>query len=323
MSGWQKKLAEGFSSASDLLLFLGLPKTLADESAHQQFKTRVPRAFAEKMLPGDPSDPLLLQVLPVQEEMQVQGDFVKDPLQESSVNPLPGLIHKYRGRVLLTVAGACAINCRYCFRRHFPYQDNNPGRGGWQPVLDYIQRDPSIHEVILSGGDPLLAADGVLDTLFHELSSISHIRTLRIHTRLPVVLPERVHQGLIDCLKALPLSKVVVLHINHPNEIDIHLANAVTALKHAGCHVLNQSVLLASVNDSSEVLAHLSEKLFSAGILPYYLHLLDKVQGARHFEVLEKDALAIFQRLQEMLPGYLVPRLAKEGIATKSKTLIC
>ncbi len=319
---WQKKLAEGFASATELLDFLHLPRSLADELAEKQFKTRVPRGFAARMQRGNPSDPLLLQVLAVGQELKITDSFVADPLGEAAAIPLSGLIHKYHGRVLLTVAGACAVNCRYCFRRHFPYQENNPGRGGWQQALDYIANDPCIHEVILSGGDPLLAKDNVLARLFTQLAAIPHLHTLRLHTRIPVVLPERVSEGFIKLLVANRLQKVVVLHSNHAQELDAQVAEACAALRQAGCHLLNQSVLLAGVNDNAHSLAALSERLFACGVLPYYLHLLDKVQGAAHFDVSLNDAVLIFRQLQGLLPGYLVPRLAREEAGKKNKTLV-
>ncbi|AHE65941.1 EF-P beta-lysylation protein EpmB [Legionella oakridgensis] len=321
-SNWQKILAQGFSSASELLEFLQLPSSMASHLAEKQFKTRVPRAFAELMEKGNRYDPLLMQVLAVDDELQMQAGFVHDPLKETSANPVKGLIHKYHGRVLLVLTGGCVINCRYCFRRHFPYQDNNPGRKGWQQTLEYIANDSSIQEVILSGGDPLLAQDGVLSEVFSYLSSIPHVRFLRIHTRIPVVLPERVNASLLELLASLPLQKVIVLHSNHPHELDERVAQACMALRHADCHLLNQSVLLAGVNNDSLVLAALSQRLFSCGVLPYYLHFLDKVQGAAHFSVTLAEAKNIFRSLQEHLPGYLVPRFACEQPGKKSKTLI-
>ena len=319
---WQQILAQGFSHASQLLAFLNLPAEAGSLLAEKQFKTRVPRHFAARMQVGNRYDPLLLQVLAVEDELNVNPDFVEDPLNEEATNSIPGLIHKYHGRVLLTVTGACAINCRYCFRRHFPYQDNNPGRAGWQPVLDYIAQDKAIHEVILSGGDPLLANDAVLAPLFAQLAEIPHVTTLRIHSRIPVVLPERVDDAFIHLLSASRLKKVMVLHSNHPHELDEQVANACRKLRDVGCLMLNQSVLLAGVNDDAKTLAALSERLFDCGVLPYYLHLLDKVQGAAHFDVSLQDALSIFQQLQALLPGYLVPRLAREEAGEKHKTLI-
>lgn len=319
---WQKKLAQGFSSAVELLEFLDLPTSLADGLAEQHFKTRVPRGFAARMQPGNRYDPLLLQVLAVGEELNVTDGFITDPLAEAAVNPLSGLIHKYHGRVLLTLAGACAVNCRYCFRRHFPYEDNNPGRGGWQQALDYIANDTCIHEVILSGGDPLLVKDNVLEGLLTQLAAIPHLHTLRFHTRIPVVLPERVNEHFINLLAANRLQKVIVLHSNHAQELDSQVADACAALRQIGCHLLNQSVLLAGVNNNPQILAELSERLFACGVLPYYLHILDKVQGAAHFDVPLDDAVVIFRQLQGLLPGYLVPRLAREDAGKKSKTLV-
>lgn len=319
---WQKILAQGFSSAAELLGFLDLPVAEGSLLAEKQFKTRVPRGFAARMQRGNRKDPLLLQVLAVEKELQTADGFTQDPLNEIAANPIQGLIHKYHGRVLLTVTGACAINCRYCFRRHFPYQDNNPGRAGWLPVVDYIANNPDIHEVILSGGDPLLAKDNVLADLFTLLETVPHLRTLRIHTRIPVVLPDRINSDLIQRLETSRLQIVVVLHSNHPNELDPSVASACKALRQAGCHLLNQSVLLAGVNNNVDVLVALSERLFSFGVLPYYLHVLDKVQGAAHFDVDLADAFAIYQALQARLPGYLVPRLAREEPGKKNKTLI-
>lgn len=319
---WQKILAQGFTTSSELLAFLNLPPSLSNPSAERNFRTRVPRGFAARMQPGNQFDPLLLQVLAVEDELQTMDGFVVDPLVEAAANPMNGLIRKYHGRVLLTVTGACAVNCRYCFRRHFPYHENNPGREGWQPVIDYIKDDPSIHEVILSGGDPLLATDPVLGSLFTQLAAIPHLRTLRIHTRFPVVLPERITEEFLHLLSTTPLKTVMVLHSNHAQELDAHVLQVCMALKQAGCLLLNQSVLLAGINDNVNTLVELSERLFTCGVLPYYLHVLDKVSGAAHFDVSIKKASEIFQAMQARLPGYLVPRLAREEPGKQHKTLI-
>ncbi|MCX7116917.1 MAG: EF-P beta-lysylation protein EpmB [Legionellales bacterium] len=319
---WQKNLAEGFSSSTELLHHLQLSASMANADAQKQFKTRVPRGFVARMKIGDRYDPLLLQVLPVTEELVVTEGFVTDPLSEATYNPKNGLIQKYHGRVLLTFTGACAIHCRYCFRRYFPYVDNNPGREGWREVLDYIAKDSAIHEVILSGGDPLLAKDAMLSELLVSLDEIPHLRTLRIHTRLPVVLPERVNDSLIKVFLESRLQKVVVLHSNHPQELDATVEIACQTLRKAGCHVLNQTVLLAGINDNAGILVELSERLFSFGVLPYYLHLLDKVQGTAHFEVQTEHALDIFHQLQRLLPGYLVPKLVREEAGSPHKTLV-
>jgi EF-P beta-lysylation protein EpmB len=320
--GWQKKLAEGFSSAAALLEYLHLPLSLANDLAETQFRTRVPRGFAARMQPKNRYDPLLLQVLAVDKELDWSEAFTTDPLREAAVIPIPGLIHKYHGRVLLTLTGVCAVNCRYCFRRHFPYQENNPGRLGWQSAIDYVSQHDHIHEVILSGGDPLLAKDKVLSAVMSQLDAIPHVQTLRIHTRIPVVLPERIDEHFISLMASSRLHKVIVLHTNHPQELDDQVRGVCASLRHIGCHLLNQSVLLAGINDQAEVLAELSERLFSFGVLPYYLHLLDRVQGAAHFDVALDDAVMMFRQLQGLLPGYLVPRLAREDAGQKNKTLI-
>lgn len=319
---WQKKLAQGFSSVNDLLDFLSLPRESGSEAAEKQFKTRVPRGFAARMEPANPKDPLLLQVLAQGAELESIPGYVQDPLEEASTNTLQGLIHKYHGRVLLTLTGTCAINCRYCFRRHFPYQANNPGRQGWQLALDYIQQDPNIHEVILSGGDPMLASDQVIDELITALEQIKHVKTLRFHTRIPIVLPDRVNHSFLEQLQKTRLNKVIVLHCNHANELDGEVLKVCKALRAVGCQLLNQSVLLRGVNDNVDSLTNLSHKLFDFGILPYYLHLLDKVAGASHFDMPEEEALNLHLQLQARLPGYLVPRLAREEPGKPSKTLV-
>lgn len=319
---WQKILARGFSSAAELLSFLQLPVEQGSPVAEKQFKTLVPRSFAERMEKRNPFDPLLLQVLASGRELDEVSGYSSDPLEESTANPLKGLIHKYHGRVLLTLTGSCAVNCRYCFRRHFPYQENNPGRSGWQAVIDYIKDNHNIHEVILSGGDPLLAADKVIEELLRLLDDIEHLQVLRIHSRIPVVLPERIHSQLPQLLRRCRLSKVMVIHSNHPQELCPSVAEACRTLTAAGCQLLNQSVLLAGVNDDAQVLARLSQKLLSFGVMPYYLHLLDKVEGAAHFDLPLNKALAIYHELQGLVPGYLLPRLAREEAGKKSKTLL-
>ncbi|WP_298624612.1 EF-P beta-lysylation protein EpmB [uncultured Legionella sp.] len=319
---WQKKLAQGFSSATELLRYLELPIQQGSLLAEKEFSTRIPLSFAQRMQKGNPDDPLLLQVLAVKEELLVNEEYSQDPLVELSSNPLKGLIHKYHGRVLLTLTGVCAVNCRFCFRRHFPYQENNPGRNGWSSICDYIRKDTSISEVILSGGDPLLAADLVLAELIQQLEAIPHVTTLRIHTRIPVVFPERVDSGLLSVLEATRLKKVIVLHCNHVQELDECVRVACSDLLYVGCFLLNQSVLLRGINDASETLADLSHVLFAYGVLPYYLHVLDKVQGAAHFDMPYSKAQEIYHQLQQKLPGYLLPRLAREEPGKLSKTLL-
>lgn len=319
---WQKILAQGFSSVGELLEFLSLPAEIGCITAEKKFKTRVPRGFAARMQKANPRDPLLLQVLASIHELETVDGYIADPLAEIMMNPVQGLIHKYQGRVLLTLTGVCAINCRYCFRRHFPYENNNPGRRGWQAVLEYIRADLTIKEVILSGGDPLLASDHLLTDFLKQLENISHLRTIRFHTRVPIVLPVRINESLLTMLSTSKLRKVIVLHSNHPQEIDDDVQRVCANLSEAGCHLLNQSVLLKEVNDDAHILATLSERLFDCGVLPYYLHVLDKVAGAAHFDLPISEVLQIYQQLQSQLPGYLVPRLAREEAGKTSKTLI-
>lgn len=319
---WQVYLAQGFASARDLLDFLQLADTISCGVSEQEFATRVPLSFAKRMQKSNPNDPLLLQVLAQPVEQQQAAGYTKDPLQENQKNPVAGLIHKYHGRVLLIVTGVCAINCRFCFRRHFPYAKNNPGRVGWQKAFAYIQSDQSINEVIFSGGDPLLATDNLLAYLVAEIVKIKHVKTLRIHSRIPIVLPERITQSLLDILSNSGLQIVMVIHCNHPQELDADVFAVCKSLRNIGCYLLNQTVLLKNVNDSVEVLAQLSHKLFAGHILPYYLHVLDKTQGTEHFEVSCVDALAIFAGLQIGLPGYLLPKLVMEEPHKRSKTLL-
>lgn len=320
---WQKKLAQGFSSVADLLVYLELPLSTGSLFAEEQFASRIPLGFAQRMQKGNPQDPLLLQVLATTQEMSSPPEYGVDPLQERDSNPLRGLIHKYHGRVLLTLTGVCAVNCRFCFRRHFPYQENNPGRQGFKEICEYIAKDPSITEVILSGGDPLLAADVVLADLLQQLEQIPHVHTLRFHTRIPVVFPERIDASFLSLLTTTRLKKVMVLHCNHPQELqDDVVGQALHDLRQAGCHLLNQSVLLAGINDDAQILASLSQSLFNSAVIPYYLHTLDKVKGAAHFDMPFSKAQEIYQQLQQLVPGYLLPRLVCEEPGKLSKTLL-
>lgn len=311
---WQTELAQAIRDPLELAALLDLdPVALGiDPGAAAQFPLRVPRPYVARMRRGDPSDPLLLQVLPATRELDQVPGYGPDPLHEQAANPVPGLIHKYHGRVLLLASPACAIHCRYCFRRHFDYAANTPGRGQWQRALDYIAADASITEVIYSGGDPLAASDTLLAWLTGQIEAIPHVRRLRIHTRLPVVIPARVDRELLAWLGASRLERTLVLHVNHANEIDRELTGAARRLRDSSIVVLNQSVLLAGINDSVDRLAALSETLFSAGILPYYLHLLDPVAGAAHFAVGKARAIELYRQLLARLPGYLVPRLVQE-----------
>ncbi len=321
---WQQVLADGVTSPLELLRLLNL-EHLMDEIAEDilpAFPMRVPRGFVARMEKANAEDPLLRQVLPIKAERLEPEGYSVDPVNEQDANRVPGLLHKYHGRVLLTVTGACAIHCRYCFRRHFPYGENNLSSRRRGDALAYIAADPSISEVILSGGDPLLATNHSLRVLGAELAAIGHLKRLRIHTRLPIVLPERVDTDFLAWLKAYPLQTVMMIHCNHAQEINGQVKQAINALREAGLLVFNQTVLLKGVNDSVAAQAALSEALFDAGVIPYYLHLLDKVTGAAHFDVNEEQAKKIMHGLKNLLPGYLVPKLVKEVAGEAAKIVI-
>ena len=319
---WQNLLARSITDPEVLLQRLGLDPALLGPAmlAHGDFPLRVPEPYVSRMQRGNARDPLLRQVLPIGEELAEQPGYIIDPLGEQHANARPGVIHKYAGRLLLIVSAGCAVNCRYCFRRHFPYADNSLSTEQWQEALNYIRQDESLREVIYSGGDPLAANDRRLAWLTREIAAIKHVRRLRIHSRLPVVIPQRVTAGLIDALCGTRLPVTMVLHCNHANEIDANMAEAITALRGAGITLLNQAVLLRGVNDSLEDQINLSESLGDHGILPYYLHVLDRVKGAQHFHVDDSEAVALVGQMMTRLPGFLVPRLVREIAGEKSKT---
>ncbi|MGM3159373.1 EF-P beta-lysylation protein EpmB [Dickeya undicola] len=321
---WLQQLTDVITDPDELLRLLALdnhPQLTAGRDARKLFPLRVPRAFAARMRPGDACDPLLLQVLTAQEEFISTPGFSHDPLDEQH-SVVPGLLHKYHNRALLLVKGGCAVNCRYCFRRHFPYQDNQGNKANWRQALEYIRQHPQLDEIIFSGGDPLMAKDHELDWLLTELEQIPHLKRLRIHTRLPVVIPARITHELCQRLARSSLRVVLVTHINHANEIDAEFTDSMACLRRAGVTLLNQSVLLRGVNDSASTLAALSNALFDAGILPYYLHVLDKVQGAAHFLVPDDEARTLIRELMTRVSGYLVPSLTREIGGEASKTLL-
>ncbi len=321
---WQQALQDAVSDPAELLGLLRLgPEWLEPaRAAARRFPLRVPRGFVGRMRRGDPRDPLLLQVLPLGAELDEVPGYVTDPVGDLAAKAGPGLLHKYEGRALLVTTGACAVHCRYCFRRHFPYDDENASRAGFVPALDAIRADTSIGEVILSGGDPLTLNDRRLALLWAGLAAIPHVRRVRIHTRLPVVLPERVDDAFLEAWSAVPLQKVVVVHANHANEIDRKVRAAITDLRAADTTVLNQTVLLRGINDRLTDLVALSEALFEAGALPYYLHLLDRVAGAAHFDTPVAMAQRLVADLATHLPGYLVPRLVREEPGAPAKTVL-
>ncbi|PHZ59661.1 EF-P beta-lysylation protein EpmB [Photobacterium leiognathi] len=318
---WLNDLSNAISDPFTLLKLLKIDPTPWENglAARKLFALRVPLSFVDKMEIGNPYDPLLRQILPLAQEFEVHQGYSVDPLEEQQ-NEIPGLLHKYHNRVLLIVKGGCAVNCRYCFRRHFPYSDNKGNKRQWQQSLEYIAAHPEINEVILSGGDPLMAKDHELQWLIEHIAAIPHIKRLRIHSRLPVVIPNRITDALCQILAETRLQTILVTHINHANEIDDALKTAMQKLKQANVTLLNQGVLLKGVNDSVAALTDLSETLFDTGIQPYYLHVLDRVQGAAHFMVDDEIARQLMAGLITKVSGYLVPQLTREIGGRASKT---
>ena len=314
ISTWQQQIRDGIREQDDLVRLTGLDQKgfCTPKTAIKAFPPRVPRAYLERIEQNNPDDPLLRQVLAVAEEDIDSSGFSNDPVGEFNKHASPGLIRKYHGRALLIVTSTCAIHCRYCFRRHYPYQDNQAGKDNWNDALETLRTDPSIKEIILSGGDPLSLTDDRLHSLIQQLESIPHLQWLRIHTRMPVVIPDRVTSKLINAISQTRFKQSLVVHVNHPNEIDEKVGMALNRLHKAGIQLLNQSVLLKGVNDDVLVLAELSARLYSNHVMPYYLHMLDPVAGAAHFEVTETRARNIMQDLRGCLPGFLVPRLVRE-----------
>lgn len=321
---WRKALAEAVTDPAELLALLELDAGLlpAARQAAELFRLRVPRSFVARMRRGDPADPLLRQVLPLGAETGRSAGFGSDPVGDLAALRTPGLLSKYRGRVLLMTTGACAVHCRYCFRREFPYEAAALTPARLAAAVAELASIPDLEEVILSGGDPLALPTGRLEGMTGALVALPGLRRLRIHTRTPVVLPARVDAALLAWLRGLPWRTAIVLHVNHPRELAGEALDAIAALAGTGATLLNQSVLLAGVNDDEDTLAELSGALFDAGVLPYYLHLLDRVSGTAHFEVPERRAAVLHAGLAQRLPGYLVPRLVREVPGAPSKTPI-
>jgi EF-P beta-lysylation protein EpmB len=341
---WQRELATAIRTRADLLQFVGLserPTTSSEDSSpdgnsgvdridgdspdspgasHDAFPLFVSRAFANRIAKGDWQDPLLLQVLATQSEHQLSEGFVDDPVGDQNSTQSPGVIQKYDGRALLLATGSCAIHCRYCFRKNYPYSDSPKSLDQWSAALRLLEQSTSIREVIFSGGDPWMLPDERLSQLTNAVDSIGHVETLRFHTRMPIVLPSRVNSRLVRLLAQSQSNLVVVVHTNHANEIDEDVRRALRDLREAGALLLNQSVLLAGVNDSTEALSDLSRQLLSAGVLPYYLHQLDRVSGTAHFEVPEERGLELIDAMRNSLPGYLVPKYVREQAGESSKT---
>ncbi|MBI1902295.1 MAG: EF-P beta-lysylation protein EpmB [Planctomycetia bacterium] len=318
---WKTALQEAIRDPAELCRVLDLPREVVERTAAaaRLFGLLVPRGFVARMQKGDPNDPLLRQVLPLDAETLDVPGFIADPVGDGDAKIAPGLLQKYAGRALLIVTGACAVHCRYCFRRHFPYSEAAERGRPWEEAVAAIRRDSAIHEIILSGGDPLTLSDGRLAALARRLAAIPHLTRLRIHSRLPIVLPERVCDEFLNWFARSRLTGVMVVHANHPAEIDDSVAAAFSRLASAGVPILNQAVLLRGVNDSSEVLAELCEKLADLRVMPYYLHQLDRVAGAAHFEVPQDEGLRIIAELRRRLPGYAVPRYVREVTGAPSK----
>lgn len=321
---WQKLLQNAFRQPQALLDYLGLENNGHAIDHHPDFKMLVPEPFARRMQPGNSSDPLLLQVLPSIEENQHIDGFTQDPLMETdptlSFQRAPTLIQKYQGRVLMITTPGCAVNCRYCFRRHFPYQDHRPTAHG--EALAVIRADRSVEEVILSGGDPLLLSDAAMNELFDEINAIDHIKRIRLHSRLPIVLPQRVTKDLLKVFTQSRCPVTLVVHCNHAQELGSDTADAFAQLRQAGVHLLNQSVLLRQINDQTTTLCQLSTALFDQGVLPYYLHMPDPVAGTAHFYVTDQEALRLHDEMRAALPGYLLPRLVREEAGKASKSVL-
>ncbi len=324
---WQQELARSIKSPDVLASMLPLlsdKQAMGMQGAHQSFPLRVPLAWIDRIQKNDLNDPLLRQILPHGDELRNVAGFTDDPLNESGSMPRRGILHKYHGRALLIASSACAIHCRYCFRRHFPYQEVTLTTAQWEEVFSYLENDKEMSEVILSGGDPLTLNNDRLFQLMQRLEEIPHIRRLRLHTRTPIALPSRIDHEFVERLSQLQkkIKMVVVLHVNHANEIDVDVSDAIYKIRKTGATLLNQTVLLRGVNDSVEALEGLSEALFKTDVLPYYLHLLDKVQGAAHFEVEQAEAIDLMTALRTRLPGYLVPKLVQENAGEPFKAMI-
>jgi len=323
-SDWHRSLAGAIRDPDALIDRLGLPERLREPArrATASFPLLVPESYLRRMSPGEVDDPLLRQVLPLGEESIEAPGFVADPVGDSAAHRAPGLLHKYAGRALLITTGSCAVHCRYCFRREYPYQQEPRRLDDWVPALQEIAGDESLHEIILSGGDPLMLTDARLSVLLDQLAAIPHLRRVRVHSRLPIVLPDRVTPELLGLLRSTRLTPVMVVHANHPAEIAGDCRDALRDLVQSGITTLNQAVLLRGVNDDADTLAELCEQLIDIGVLPYYLHQLDRVRGAAHFEVAESKGLELISQLRQRLPGYAVPQYVREVPGAESKTVV-
>ena len=321
---WRYYVKTAIRDFGQLCRHLGLDVSAfaAWRKAEQQFATFVPLPFLQRIEPNNPRDPLLLQVIPSRKENFDYPSFVADPVGDMAATLAPGVIHKYQGRALLIATGQCAINCRYCFRRHFPYETRPNSTDQWARSIRGIQNDRAIEEIILSGGDPLMLVDSKIHELIKLIESIPQVQRLRIHSRLPIVIPQRVTDKLVETLNQTRLKPVIVIHSNHPNELDRQVGAAITKLFHNGMLVLNQSVLLKGVNDDARTLIELSRKLIDVNCMPYYLHQLDQTAGTAHFEVPIQTGIKIIEKMRSSLPGYAVPRYVQEIAGEESKRIL-
>ncbi len=319
---WQQEMSQAVRDPAELIERLELPANFIEpaQRAAKLFPLRVPASFLRRMQPGNPSDPLLRQVLPLDAEFEDVPGYITDPLQEADSHLADGLLQKYPGRALMIVTGHCAVHCRYCFRRHYPYDEEPKKLTAWDPAIAAIEADSSLREILLSGGDPLMLSDRKLKTLTDRLDAIPHLTRLRIHTRLPIVLPSRVTDSLLEWLQGLRLTPLMVVHANHPQEIQGDCAEALRRLVRSGIPVLNQSVLLRSINDDVETLTELSERLTNLGVIPYYLHQTDRVSGTAHFAVSDAIGLELIAEMRRRLPGYAVPTFVQEVPGEMHKT---
>jgi EF-P beta-lysylation protein EpmB len=325
LADWQQELRRSIRDPEELCRLLGIEAVSGEalsRRAAQNFPLFVPPSYLARMEHGNLADPLVRQVWPAAEEDSPAPGFTGDPVHDAQFALQPGLLKKYPGRALMIVTGACAIHCRYCFRRHFPYDETPPSEAAWSNSLEAIAQDSSIEEIILSGGDPLTVTDERLDGLINRLADIPHLTRLRIHTRLPIMIPSRVTRPLIHCLTETRLTPIMVIHANHAQELDASVAKSLDRLRRAGVLLLNQAVLLRGVNDSVEAQVELNQRLIELGVTPYYLHQLDRVQGAAHFEVPIEEGRRIMAELRRRLPGYGVPRYVQEQPGAPHKIIL-
>jgi EF-P beta-lysylation protein EpmB len=323
-ASWQEAVKDAVRDPDELCRLVGLPPRFASAAARAalDFPVFAPRGYIARMRPGDPRDPLLRQVLPLADELAAREGFGPDPVGDRAATRSPGMLHKYRSRVLMVTTGACAVHCRYCFRRHFPYSQGPRSVDEWSGALAEIGADSTLREVILSGGDPLMLVDDVLEELIERMAKIAHLRRLRVHTRLPLMIPDRVTDELLALLRATRLAPFVVIHANHARELTGSVVEALARLSDSGIVLLNQSVLLAGVNDDVDTLCELCERLVDLRVMPYYLHQLDRVAGAAHFEVSPTRGRRLVEQLRTRLPGYAVPRYVRETAGAEHKQIL-